>query len=1384
MASAVTRTGLVATVCLLMLMGCGGSGGGGGTPNTPPPTSNNPPPSPPTIGAEGGTVTESSGASIVVPAGAIDSDTTFRIAMDSTGAPPMPTTLKAAGNMYVITPHGGLFARPVEVTIPVPNVTLSNNQEFRLAKAQPNGQWQVLDDSKVVDGKLTATVDSFSFFTSVIITYPLPILQAAPYQYDVSFTCGEQDCYQLIGPATFTFSVVGNGGQLQEPCVEGYLQAEELTTVQGVPTVQHSRKLPLSGGSWTRTVPASDAYGFTVSRWCNLTAGSDSYIFFGSWRNWFHWQMLPNDSTYPTLSVVRMPAQLDVVEGAQASVDAYLLGGALRGSPEILPTASDHAIVDWLRSDNGGASWRIIARSFQHEANPQPYGTGNLWVPWSVRHEFVATAVDQNALIRVNACYTPPAPTAPPPCVTGAATRINVLQQSALPAIVEQPRSVLIRSAETANFSVTVSGLPAPTLQWQMRPANSTGEWTNVDVGSGATTANYTTAPRALSNNGEQYRVVATNALSSATSLPVTLSVSDLDVAPSITTQPAALSVANGGDAVFAIVAHGTEALSYQWLVNGSNIAGANSPVLRLTAVTAANAGNYSVIVSNNAGTATSNDAPLNVTAGTPAAVAPNIVTQPSGATVNLGNTATFAVGVDGSGPFSFQWRRDGVNIAGATSAVLTFNSVALSNAGSYSVRVRNSAGEVTSDAVLLDVTEADTPVAPIITSQPATLIVPLGGSSTMAVGATGSGPLSYQWYLDGNPLPGSTLPVLNFATLGSVDFGTYTVTVTNSLGSVTSEPADLILLGAPVITQQPAAASVLEGENATFFVRASGSGLRYQWFQNGSPIPGAIAATFNTPSLVAANSGAVYSVLVYNGAGHVFSQGAVLTVQILVAPSIISHPASSTIEPGAQAEMCVTIGGTPRFDVQLQRWNGSTWSGGPDVGVNQNTSVCYFTDPLTLAETGAQFRFFIRNLAGQVVSNTATVTVQAPPTGITQTTLASRATNGATANNRSYDPTLSADGNLVAFYSDGTNLVPGFTGNRHGYVRNLLTGVTTVVNQTPAGTESSQRILQMKLAAGGRYVVFSSLADDLVADDSNGSMDVFLRDLQTGTTERLSVLQDGSQLTGAGNGVGDMRLDISADGRYVIFASQYDFSSAGAELPQISLFLRDTQTDQTRIVVANPSYSVGYAALSSGGGYIAYALSIGNPVPAPVQVYDIGTSTTATLFTLDQSTNVDYLGKGLSISGNGRYVAFALRSQPLLGSTVPQVVVIDRNDPATLMIGSIGSIGSGIGAGDGESSYPKLSDDGLSVVFSSKASNISGNVGNSLDWTLMSRDLQTQITTVASRRADGTPVRTAGDGDNLNAISGDGSVVGFTAYQTDMGDGNIDYQVYVAPRP
>ena len=175
------RVGLGLILCAISLLaGCGGSGGSDGT--TPPPVANNPPPPPPpepVIGADGGTVTDASGASVIVPAGALSEDTTIRIARDSTGAPALPADLTAAGDIYVITPHGGDFSAGVEVRIPAPRVTLQPNQLFKIAKAELNGEWVVNEIRFSIKERsaLRSTAFRFSPWSS------LPTCCRSPKQY-------------------------------------------------------------------------------------------------------------------------------------------------------------------------------------------------------------------------------------------------------------------------------------------------------------------------------------------------------------------------------------------------------------------------------------------------------------------------------------------------------------------------------------------------------------------------------------------------------------------------------------------------------------------------------------------------------------------------------------------------------------------------------------------------------------------------------------------------------------------------------------------------------------------------------------------------------------------------------------------------------------------------------------------------------------------------------------------------------------------------------------------------------------------------------------------------------------------------------------------------
>ncbi|PYJ81494.1 MAG: hypothetical protein DME22_20950 [Verrucomicrobia bacterium] len=181
---------------------------------------------------------------------------------------------------------------------------------------------------------------------------------------------------------------------------------------------------------------------------------------------------------------------------------------------------------------------------------------------------------------------------------------------------------------------------------------------------------------------------------------------------PLVIFPPANQNVPVGGSASFAVAASGWRPLSYQWLFRGNPIADATNTLLSLTNVQFSAAGSYSVIVSNSYGSMTSGSATLTVS------VPPSITQQPQTQTVLVGSAATFTVGVTGTAPLSYQWRRNGINIGGATSSILVINNVQTQNAGSYTVRITNAVGSVTSN--------------------PATLTVASGQFSAVMVGANG----------------------------------------------------------------------------------------------------------------------------------------------------------------------------------------------------------------------------------------------------------------------------------------------------------------------------------------------------------------------------------------------------------------------------------------------------------------------------------------------------------------------------------------------------------------------------------------------------------------------------------------------------------------------
>lgn len=348
------------------------------------------------------------------------------------------------------------------------------------------------------------------------------------------------------------------------------------------------------------------------------------------------------------------------------------------------------------------------------------------------------------------------------------------------PVITLHPQAATTLNADgTLVLQCAATGSDTLVYQWQLNGINVPG----------ATAATLSINPVSWLHRGT-YRCVVSNAVGSAVSRNAVVTVVS---PPIIITPPANTKIAAGGTGVLRVLAGGTPTLKYQWLKDGGEILKATGASLTLSKASASSTpGSYSVRVSSAL-------LPAGVTS-TAAVVtiedAPRITLQPVAVYAPVNGTATFTVAASGSPTLTYQWQRNNVNIAGATSDTLTLTNVQLTQSASFRVIVSNDVGKATSTAVKLIV---QTP--PSITKQPVSQSFYAYDNVTFPAAATGTATLKYQWFKGADALPGQVASTLKLTRVQESQAGIYTLKVTNLVGTVTSDGAVLTVNPVPLPT-------------------------------------------------------------------------------------------------------------------------------------------------------------------------------------------------------------------------------------------------------------------------------------------------------------------------------------------------------------------------------------------------------------------------------------------------------------------------------------------------------------------------------------------------------------------------------------------------------
>ena len=398
-------------------------------------------------------------------------------------------------------------------------------------------------------------------------------------------------------------------------------------------------------------------------------------------------------------------------------------------------------------------------------------------------------------------------------------------------------------------------------------------------------------------------------------------------------------------------------------------------------------------------------------------------------------------------------------------------------------------------------------------------------------------------------------------------------------------------------------------------------------------------------------------------------------------------------------------------------------------------------------------------------------------------------ASNGSQANGNSEEPSISSDGRIIAFISDASNLVTGDTnGVADVFVHDMDTGITERVSESTAGIQGNNDAFSLSLSSNGRFVAFGSLATNLVAGDTNAVIDVFVHDRNTGTTERVSISTAGAQANNE-----SFSPAVSADGRFVAFQSDATNLVLFDTNANSDIFVRDRTAGVTERVSLASDGTQGngdciFAAISSNGRFVAFTSEANNLVAGD-------TNNKADIFIHDrQNDTTERIAAPAEFNAGSGIIIVAPAISPdggFLGfrSNADDLVPGDTNNSfdtflieCDTLVAERVSVSSSEVEGNADSGRPSISSNNRYVVFPSIANNLVSQDTNGSE-DIFVRDRDEGRTRRVSLAFDGSE----SDNSSFSAvISGDGRFVAFTSFAENLvpGDTNGFLDIFVIPNP